>query len=49
MNEEQLTAAIGTPTDVNRSTSAAGVSEQWCYGMKRFVYLDDGIVTSIQD
>ncbi|WP_405131382.1 hypothetical protein MHB43_03965 [Paenibacillus sp. FSL H8-0317] len=39
----------GEPDSVNRTTTKYGVSEQWVYGNSRYVYLKDGIVTSIQE
>ena len=41
--------AWGEPEDVNRTITALGTSEQWVYGIGRYVYLDDGVVTAIQD
>lgn len=40
---------MGEPDSVNRTTTKYGVSEQWVYGNSRYVYLKDGIVTSIQE
>ncbi|KOY13802.1 hypothetical protein [Paenibacillus xylanivorans] len=39
----------GEPDTVNRTTTKYGVSEQWVYGNSRYVYLEEGIVTSIQE
>lgn len=42
----------GEPSDINRTTTSFGVSEQWVYSNYsgyRYIYLDDGIVTSIQE
>lgn len=39
----------GSPQDINRTTTVYGVREQWCYSGYRYIYFDDGIVTSIQD
>lgn len=39
----------GKPYDINRTTTAYGVREQWCYSGYRYVYLEDGVVVSIQD
>lgn len=39
----------GTPYDKNITTTENGVVEQWCYRNGRYVYLEDGIVTSIQE
>lgn len=48
---EQVEASWGRPSDINRTVSASGTREQWVYGeySRRYVYLDDGVVTAIQD
>jgi hypothetical protein len=38
----------GKPSDINKTTTKYGVSEQWVYS-RGYVYLEDGIVTSIQE
>lgn len=51
MTADQVLAAWGKPTDVNRTTTAVGSSEQWVYGDldASYVYLDNGVVTTIQN
>lgn len=39
----------GEPEDINKSTYSWGIKEQWCYSDNRYVYLEDGIVTSISE
>lgn len=39
----------GEPQDINKSTYSWGVKEQWCYSGYRYIYLEDGIVTSISE
>lgn len=39
----------GKPYDVNRTTTARGTREQWVYGDRRYLYFDNGILTTIQD
>lgn len=39
----------GEPSDINKTTTAYGVSEQWIYGNGRYIYLEDGVVTAIQE
>ena len=46
---EVLSTSWGKPEDVNRTTTAFSVKEQWVYGNGRYVYLTDGIVDAIQD
>lgn len=47
----QLGLPWGSPSDVNRTTTARGVREQWVYGdrARRYIYFVDGVVTAIQD
>ena len=51
--EEVRRSAWGTPDEINRTTTKYGTSEQWVYeGFNydnKYVYLDDGIVTAIQE
>jgi hypothetical protein len=49
MTEDQVKAAWGNPRDINRTTTAYGSREQWVYSMSSYVYLDDGVVTAIQN
>ncbi|HAN10067.1 MAG TPA: hypothetical protein DCP90_05555 [Clostridiales bacterium] len=46
---EARSSKWGSPKDINRTTTAYGVHEQWCYSGNKYIYLEDGIVTSIQD
>lgn len=39
----------GLPTDINKTTTVNRVSEQWVYRDNKYVYLDDGVVTAIQE
>lgn len=48
MTAEQVKLSWGKPEDVNRTVGSWGVHEQWVYGRK-FVYLENGKVTSFQD
>lgn len=53
MTAAQVRASTwGEPSDINRTTTRYGVSEQWVYRTSsgtKYVYLDDGIVTAIQE
>lgn len=50
MTPEQVKSSTwGKPRKVNKTTTASGVSEQWCYSDNRYIYFDDGIVTTIQE
>lgn len=39
----------GEPEKINKTTYSWGTTEQWCYSNYRYIYLDNGIVTSIQE
>ncbi len=39
----------GKPNKINRTTTSYGKHEQWCYNNYKYIYFEDGIVTSIQD
>lgn len=39
----------GRPTKINKTTTAYSVREQWCYSGYRYVYLENGVVVSIQE
>ena len=49
--ETMVEEAIGRPDSVNRTTYSYYVREQWVYneGDYRYIYLEDGIVTAIQN
>lgn len=51
MTAEQAHVSRGWPKDVNRTTTAMGVTEQWCYGedCKPALYFDNGILTAVQN
>ena len=44
---EVTTSTWGKPKKINKSTYSWGTREQWVYGDGRYIYLEDGIVTSI--
>lgn len=48
--EEVENSTWGEPNEINKSTySWGGTREQWCYSDYRYIYLENGIVTSIQE
>lgn len=50
MNETELIVSLGYPDDINITVTSDTVSEQWVYSyLDKYVYLEDGIVTSFQD
>lgn len=46
---EVLNSTWGKPEDINKTTTKYGIREQWCYSGYKYIYFEDGIVTSIQD
>lgn len=48
MNAEQVTMSWGRPERINETLTAGRRSEQWVFGGRSYVYLDNGKVTSIQ-
>lgn len=46
---EVVKTSWGRPNDINRTTTASNIHEQWVYYGGRYVYLDNGIVTTIQE
>ncbi len=47
--DEVLNSTWGKPKEINKTTTRYGTSEQWCYSDYRYIYFENGIVTSIQD
>lgn len=47
--EEVLTEGWGRPNDINRTITANGTDEQWVYDDYKYLYFEDGILTTIQD
>ena len=47
--EQALKTTWGAPKDINKHTYSWGVTEQWCYSDNRYIYIENGIVTSISE
>ena len=47
--DDVLASSWGKPERVNTTTNAYGVSEQWVYGGRNYLYFKDGILYSIQN
>ena len=47
--EEVKASTWGSPKEINKDTYSWGVKEQWVYSGYRYIYLEDGIVTSISE
>ena len=49
MTDEQVRASWGSPDDVNRDVGIWGIHEQWVYPRGKYLYFENGIMTSFQD
>ena len=49
MTQQECLDLAGHPKEVNRTKNAAGSLAQWVYHDGRYLYFDNGILTSIQD
>lgn len=47
--QEVRGSAWGSPDKINRDTYSWGVKEQWVYDGRGYVYLEDGVVTSVSE
>lgn len=48
-SSEIVNSTWGSPDKINKTTTTYGVSEQWVYGSGKYIYLENGIVTAIQE
>lgn len=48
-SEEVLNSTWGEPEDINKDTYSWGIKEQWCYPDNKYIYFEDGNVTSISE
>lgn len=46
---EVINSTWGKPKEINKTTTKDRVQEQWVYSLKRYIYLENGIVTTIQE
>lgn len=50
MTAEEVEASNwGKPQEINKTTYEWGITEQWCYPGYKYIYLEDGKVTAIQE
>ena len=49
MDKEMCRYAWGNPCEINTTTFANHIHEQWVYSLRRYLYFDDGILTAIQN
>lgn len=47
--KEMCIESWGKPIDINRTTNSYGVSEQWVYNLKSYLYFKGNTLTSIQN
>lgn len=47
--EEIIESSWGKPNDINKTTTRYAVREQWVYSNSRYIYFEDGLVTTIQE
>lgn len=47
--EEVLKSTWGKPDKINRTITKYSIKEQWVYPDYKYIYIEDGIVTVIQD
>lgn len=49
MTKDEVIEIWGKPKDINRTVTTYGIKEQWVYSNYRYLYFDDGVLTTIQD
>lgn len=49
MSKEAVELSWGRPNEVHRTVVPGRVHEQWVYGDKTFLYMEDGVLVSLQD
>ena len=47
--DEVLNSTWGEPEKINKTNTRYGTREQWCYSQNKYIYFENGIVTSIQE
>ena len=47
--EDMCVYSWGKPSDINRTITKYGINEQWVYDDNRYLYFENGKLTSIQD
>lgn len=49
MNYDEVKNRWGKPNDINTTTTKYGVTEQWVYPNGKYIYFEDGVVTTIRE
>ena len=47
--DEVRESTWGNPSHINKTTTANGTSEQWVYSDNKYIYIENGVVTAIQE
>ena len=47
--DEVRASTWGEPTDISKTTTQNNISEMWSYDSKRYIFFDNGVVTSIHE
>jgi hypothetical protein len=47
--EKVLASNWGKPNSVNKTTTTAGIREQWVYPWGNYLYFENGVLTAIQN
>lgn len=47
--EEVARSTWGKPKDIHTTTSQYGTDEQWVYNLNKYIYFENGVVTTIQN
>ena len=47
--DDVLASSWGKPQEINTTTTAHGVREQWVYRGYNYLYFTDGVLTAIQN
>lgn len=49
MTQEMVIESWGKPIDINRTITLNHIREQWVYGLKSYLYFENGILVTIQN
>jgi hypothetical protein len=49
MTKVMVLEGLGSPKDTNKTTGQSGVHEQWIYNGNKYLYFENGVLTSWQD
>lgn len=49
MTKKMVKESWGIPNDINKTVGSWGVHEQWVYSNNKYIYIENGVLTSWQD